>query len=70
MKKESIGFTTCKKELIEIYCVNLNLKYMELEKPKKIDSFLAKFVIFFIVLATIFTIYLTVKLVVSGFTFR
>ncbi len=43
---------------------------MELEKPKRFDSFLAKFVIFIIILATIFTIYLTVKLVVTGFTFR
>ena len=43
---------------------------MELEKPKRFDSFLSKLVIFIIILATIFTIYLTVKLVVTGFTFR
>lgn len=43
---------------------------MELEKPKRLDSFLSKVVIFIIILATIFTVYLTIKLIVTGFTFR
>jgi hypothetical protein len=55
---------------LKYIAVNLIEYLMELEKPKKFDSFLARLVMLFIILATIFTVYLTVKLVVTGFTFR
>ncbi len=43
---------------------------METKETKKYDSVMARIVIAIIILATIFTIYLTIKLIISGFTFR
>lgn len=44
---------------------------MEEIKPKsKFDSTLAKIMLVVIILATIFSLYMTVKLVIHGFTFR
>ncbi|MGB3017172.1 MAG: hypothetical protein WBC65_05135 [Ignavibacteria bacterium] len=44
---------------------------MEETKPKrKFDSLLAKIMLAVIILATIFSLYMTVKLVIHGFTFR
>ncbi len=44
---------------------------MEDIKPKrKFDSNLAKVMIALIIIATIFSIYMTIKLVIHGFTFR
>jgi hypothetical protein len=44
---------------------------MEEIKPKrKFDSLLAKIMLAVIILATIFSLYMTVKLVIHGFTFR
>lgn len=41
----------------------------ETEKARS-GGFMAKLIIFIIILATIFTIYLSIKLIVTGFTFR
>lgn len=44
---------------------------MEEQKPKrKLDSTLARIMVVLIILATIFSIYMTFKLVIHGFTFR
>ncbi len=43
---------------------------MEKTTPKKFDSFLARLILFIIILATIFSVYMTIKLVYRGFTFR
>ncbi|MBX7041918.1 MAG: hypothetical protein K1X85_03355 [Ignavibacteria bacterium] len=44
---------------------------LEETKPKrKLDSTLAKIMLALIILATIFSIYMTVKLFIHGFTFR
>ncbi|HMQ69187.1 MAG TPA: hypothetical protein PKA90_09310 [Ignavibacteria bacterium] len=43
---------------------------METNKPKKPVSIITKIVLAIIVLSTIITIYLTIKLFVAGHTFR
>ncbi|HQY20695.1 MAG TPA: hypothetical protein PK294_00480 [Ignavibacteria bacterium] len=43
---------------------------MDKTQTKKPTSFLTKIVLFIIIAATIFSIYYTIKLVYSGFTFR
>ncbi len=44
---------------------------MQETKPKrKLDSTLARIMLALIILATIFSIYMTVKLFIHGFTFR
>lgn len=44
---------------------------MEETKPKrKFDSLLAKIMLAVIIIATVFSLYMTIKLVIHGFTFR
>jgi hypothetical protein len=42
----------------------------EIKQKSKFDSTLAKIMLVVIILATIFSLYMTVKLVIHGFTFR
>lgn len=42
----------------------------EIKQKSKFDSTLVKIMLVVIILATIFSLYMTVKLVIHGFTFR
>jgi hypothetical protein len=42
----------------------------EVKQKRKFDSVMARIMIVLIIIATIFSIYMTVKLFIHGFTFR